>query len=139
MKIEEIERDEDREKRRSIQMKTEKMTQIDTETEIDIDLHPPATTGPLPAPVSCRVDTAIPTTKEQTFGIALDHQIYRFEMKMYHVSEHAFPNVIRVSTFSANTALVLDGAQISAEEYEIMKDLMIPLGRVPEFSTQSGG
>ncbi|KAF5473446.1 hypothetical protein F2P56_010057 [Juglans regia] len=33
---------------------------------------------------------------------------------------------------------VLDGAQISVEEYEIMKDLMIPLGRVPHFSSQSG-
>ncbi|XP_019196646.1 PREDICTED: putative RNA polymerase II subunit B1 CTD phosphatase RPAP2 homolog isoform X3 [Ipomoea nil] len=33
---------------------------------------------------------------------------------------------------------VLDGAQISAEEYEIMKDLIIPLGRVPEFTMQSG-
>nr|XP_016454339.1 PREDICTED: putative RNA polymerase II subunit B1 CTD phosphatase RPAP2 homolog [Nicotiana tabacum]XP_016454340.1 PREDICTED: putative RNA polymerase II subunit B1 CTD phosphatase RPAP2 homolog [Nicotiana tabacum] len=34
---------------------------------------------------------------------------------------------------------VLDGAQISAVEYEIMKDLIIPLGRVPQFSMQSGG
>ncbi|KAE8125246.1 hypothetical protein FH972_020079 [Carpinus fangiana] len=33
---------------------------------------------------------------------------------------------------------VLDGAQISVEEYEIMKDLMIPLGRAPHFSSQSG-
>ncbi|KAL5580410.1 hypothetical protein UlMin_012852, partial [Ulmus minor] len=29
---------------------------------------------------------------------------------------------------------VLDGAQISAEEYEIMKDLLIPLGRAPHLS-----
>ncbi|MCD7467645.1 hypothetical protein HAX54_005194 [Datura stramonium] len=34
---------------------------------------------------------------------------------------------------------VLDGAQISTAEYEIMKDLIIPLGRVPQFSMQSGG
>ncbi|KAL3515895.1 hypothetical protein ACH5RR_022797 [Cinchona calisaya] len=33
---------------------------------------------------------------------------------------------------------VLEGAQISAEEYEIMKDLIIPLGRVPQFAMQSG-
>ncbi|KAJ4721701.1 RNA polymerase II subunit B1 CTD phosphatase RPAP2 [Melia azedarach] len=33
---------------------------------------------------------------------------------------------------------VLDGAQISAEEYELMKDFIIPLGRVPHFSMQSG-
>ena len=34
---------------------------------------------------------------------------------------------------------VLDGAEISAEEYEIMKDVVIPLGRVPQLSMQSGG
>lgn len=34
---------------------------------------------------------------------------------------------------------VLDSAQISMEEYEIMKDLIIPLGRVPQLSMQSGG
>ncbi|KAM7481842.1 hypothetical protein LguiB_006425 [Lonicera macranthoides] len=34
---------------------------------------------------------------------------------------------------------VLDGAEIGAEEYEIMKDLVIPLGRVPQLSMQSGG
>ena len=34
---------------------------------------------------------------------------------------------------------VLDAAQVGGEEYEIMKDLIIPLGRVPQFSAQSGG
>lgn len=34
---------------------------------------------------------------------------------------------------------ILEGAQISPEEFEIMKDLVIPLGRAPQFSTQSGG
>lgn len=34
---------------------------------------------------------------------------------------------------------ILEGAQISAEEYEIMKDLIIPLGRVPQIASQSGG
>ncbi|GAV89229.1 RPAP2_Rtr1 domain-containing protein [Cephalotus follicularis] len=33
---------------------------------------------------------------------------------------------------------VLDGARISVDEYEVMKDLMIPLGRAPHFSTESG-
>ncbi|XP_050382942.1 putative RNA polymerase II subunit B1 CTD phosphatase RPAP2 homolog [Argentina anserina] len=33
---------------------------------------------------------------------------------------------------------VLDGARISAEEYEIMKDFLIPLGRAPQFSSQNG-
>ncbi|CAI9101354.1 OLC1v1038657C1 [Oldenlandia corymbosa var. corymbosa] len=33
---------------------------------------------------------------------------------------------------------VFQGAQITAEEYEIMKDLLIPLGRVPQFAMQCG-
>ncbi|KAF5199567.1 Rna polymerase ii subunit b1 ctd phosphatase rpap2-like protein [Thalictrum thalictroides] len=33
---------------------------------------------------------------------------------------------------------VFDDAQVRGEEYEIMKDLLIPLGRVPQFSAQSG-
>ncbi|XP_004302308.1 PREDICTED: putative RNA polymerase II subunit B1 CTD phosphatase RPAP2 homolog [Fragaria vesca subsp. vesca] len=33
---------------------------------------------------------------------------------------------------------VLDGARISVEEYEIMKDFLIPLGRAPQFASQSG-
>ncbi|XP_074321046.1 putative RNA polymerase II subunit B1 CTD phosphatase RPAP2 homolog [Silene latifolia] len=34
---------------------------------------------------------------------------------------------------------VLSAAQFSTEEYEIMKDMLIPLGRVPQFAMQSGG
>nr|XP_010921352.1 putative RNA polymerase II subunit B1 CTD phosphatase RPAP2 homolog [Elaeis guineensis] len=34
---------------------------------------------------------------------------------------------------------VLNPAQVSAEEYESMRDLIIPLGRFPELSMQSGG
>ncbi|KAK6911694.1 Rtr1/RPAP2 domain [Dillenia turbinata] len=33
---------------------------------------------------------------------------------------------------------VLDGAKVTVEEYEVMKDLIIPLGRVPRFSPQCG-
>uniref|UniRef100_A0A2P2L2T3 RNA polymerase II subunit B1 CTD phosphatase RPAP2 homolog n=1 Tax=Rhizophora mucronata TaxID=61149 RepID=A0A2P2L2T3_RHIMU len=33
---------------------------------------------------------------------------------------------------------VLDGAQISVEEYELMRDFLLPLGRAPQFSAQSG-
>lgn len=33
---------------------------------------------------------------------------------------------------------VLQAARMSVEEYEIMKDLLIPLGRAPQFSAQSG-
>ncbi|KAH9670398.1 putative RNA polymerase II subunit B1 CTD phosphatase RPAP2-like [Citrus sinensis] len=41
----------------------------------------------------------------------------------------------RVTKFDS---VVLDGAQISAEEYEVMKDFLMPLGRAPQFSSQSG-
>lgn len=34
---------------------------------------------------------------------------------------------------------VFDDAQISSEEYELLKDLIIPLGRAPQLATQSGG
>ncbi|KAH9622666.1 hypothetical protein KSS87_021494 [Heliosperma pusillum] len=34
---------------------------------------------------------------------------------------------------------VLNAAQFSMEEYEIMKNMLIPLGRVPQFAMQSGG
>ncbi|KAK4270621.1 hypothetical protein QN277_019404 [Acacia crassicarpa] len=33
---------------------------------------------------------------------------------------------------------VLDGSQIGTEEYEYLKDLIMPLGRAPHFSAQSG-
>ncbi|KAJ4967909.1 hypothetical protein NE237_014610 [Protea cynaroides] len=33
---------------------------------------------------------------------------------------------------------VLDGAGVSIQEYETMKDIVTPLGRLPQFSTQSG-
>ncbi|KAM0992066.1 hypothetical protein ACFX2I_010330 [Malus domestica] len=33
---------------------------------------------------------------------------------------------------------VLDGSQITAERYELTKDRILPLGRAPEFSAQSG-
>lgn len=72
-----------------------------------------------------------------------------FRMKQWQVIVLLFIDALSVSRIPALTPhmtsrrtllrKVLDGAQISAEEYEIMKDLMIPLGRVPEFSTQSGG
>ncbi|XP_057743536.1 putative RNA polymerase II subunit B1 CTD phosphatase RPAP2 homolog [Arachis stenosperma] len=33
---------------------------------------------------------------------------------------------------------VLHGIQLDMEEYEVLKDLMVPLGRAPQFSSQSG-
>lgn len=33
---------------------------------------------------------------------------------------------------------ILEGSGIGNEEYEIMKDILLPLGRVPQFATRSG-
>ncbi|KAF6156518.1 hypothetical protein GIB67_011319 [Kingdonia uniflora] len=35
--------------------------------------------------------------------------------------------------------MVLDEGQVSVEEYELLKDLILPLGRVSDFSAQKGG
>ncbi|KAL3620690.1 hypothetical protein CASFOL_035602 [Castilleja foliolosa] len=72
-----------------------------------------------------------------------------FRSRQWHVIVVLFLDalsVTRISTLtphmlSRRTLLpkVLEGAHISIEEFEILKDLMIPLGRAPQFSTQSGG
>lgn len=33
---------------------------------------------------------------------------------------------------------ILEGGGIGNEEYEIMKDILLPLGRVPQFASRSG-
>lgn len=72
-----------------------------------------------------------------------------FRMKQWQLVVLLFIDALSISRIPALTPhmnnrrrlfqKVFDGAQISAEEYEVMKDLVIPLGRVPQFSTQSGG
>ncbi|KAI3934674.1 hypothetical protein MKX01_012214 [Papaver californicum] len=72
-----------------------------------------------------------------------------FRMKQWHVIVLLFMDalsVCQIPGLSAHmtgtrmlTHKVLDGAQISSEEYELLKDHIIPLGRLPQFSTQSGG
>ncbi|XP_022754392.1 putative RNA polymerase II subunit B1 CTD phosphatase RPAP2 homolog isoform X2 [Durio zibethinus] len=72
-----------------------------------------------------------------------------FRMKQWQVIILLFVDALSVSRIPALTAhmtngrtllyKVLDGAQLSMEEYEVMKDLIIPLGRAPHFSAQSGG
>ncbi|XWS74371.1 hypothetical protein CRYUN_Cryun02cG0209600 [Craigia yunnanensis] len=71
-----------------------------------------------------------------------------FRMKLWLVIVLLFIDALSVSRIPALTPhmtngrmllpKVLDGAQISMEEYEVMKDLIIPLGRAPHFSAQSG-
>ncbi|MCL7028011.1 hypothetical protein MKW94_030645 [Papaver nudicaule] len=72
-----------------------------------------------------------------------------FRMKQWHVIVLLFMDalsVYQVPGLSAHmtdtrmlTHKVLDGAQISSEDYERLKDHIIPLGGLPQFSTQSGG
>ncbi|XP_057464282.1 putative RNA polymerase II subunit B1 CTD phosphatase RPAP2 homolog isoform X1 [Actinidia eriantha] len=91
---------------------------------------------------------------EQGMGCLLDTMSFvdplpPFRMKQWQVIVLLFIDALSVSRIPALTPhitsrrtllyKVLNGTQISAEEYETMKDLIIPLGRVPEFSTQCGG
>lgn len=71
-----------------------------------------------------------------------------FRMKQWQLLVFLFLDALSVCRIPALTPYmtgrrillpkVLEGAQISAEEYEIMKDLIIPLGRVPQFAMQCG-
>ncbi|KAK2977189.1 hypothetical protein RJ640_008814 [Escallonia rubra] len=108
----------------------------------------------LPGVVS---DLGLPTpisSLEQGMACLLDTMSFieplpPFRMKQWQVVVLLFIDALSVCRISALTPhitsrrrlfhKVLDGAQISAEEYEVMKDLLIPLGRVPQFSAQSGG
>ncbi|KAL0292240.1 UNVERIFIED_CONTAM: putative RNA polymerase II subunit B1 CTD phosphatase RPAP2 [Sesamum calycinum] len=93
------------------------------------------------------------STIEQGMGRLLDTMSFidplpAFRMKQWQVIVLLFLDALSVSRIPGLTPYlmgrrillpkVLEGAQISAEEFEIMKDLIIPLGRVPQFSTQSG-
>ncbi|OVA13023.1 Protein of unknown function DUF408 [Macleaya cordata] len=99
----------------------------------------------LPTPIS---------TLEQGMGRLLDTMSFTdalpsFRMKQWHVIVLLFVDALSVCRIPGLTPhmtstrmllhKVLDGAQISGEEYEVMKDLLIPLGRLPQFSAQSGG
>ncbi|CAA0839599.1 Putative RNA polymerase II subunit B1 CTD phosphatase RPAP2 homolog [Striga hermonthica] len=99
----------------------------------------------LPIPIS---------TLEQGMGHLLDTMSFMdplpaFRMKQWQVIVLLFLDALSVARIPALTQhmvgrrillpKVLEGAQISMDEFEIMKDVMIPLGRVPQFSTQSGG
>ncbi|XP_047342256.1 putative RNA polymerase II subunit B1 CTD phosphatase RPAP2 homolog [Impatiens glandulifera] len=100
-----------------------------------------------------RLSTPV-STLEKELGLLLETMSFvdplpGFRMKQWRVIVFLFIEVLSVSRIPALTAhmtnrriflnKVLEGAQISVEEYETMKELMIPLGRVPEFSMQSGG
>ncbi|KZV48157.1 hypothetical protein F511_27720 [Dorcoceras hygrometricum] len=72
-----------------------------------------------------------------------------FRMKQWQVVLFLFLDALSVSQIPALTPYmmdrrillpkVLEGARISAEEFEILKGVIMPLGRVPQLSTQSGG
>lgn len=44
----------------------------------------------------------------------------------------------RIAPYVSNRSKVLEGSGIGNEEYETMKDILLPLGRVPQFATLSG-
>ncbi|KAH6819012.1 RNA polymerase II subunit B1 CTD phosphatase RPAP2-like protein [Perilla frutescens var. frutescens] len=99
----------------------------------------------LPTPVSIL---------EQGMGRLIDTMSFidpipSLRMKQWQVIVLLFLDALSVSRIPSLTQYmlgkrvlfpkVLEAAQISSEEFEIMKDLIIPLGRAPQFSTQSGG
>ncbi|XP_031476222.1 putative RNA polymerase II subunit B1 CTD phosphatase RPAP2 homolog [Nymphaea colorata] len=102
---------------------------------------------------SLRVATPI-STLEQAMGRLLDTMSFfdpvpSFRTKQWHVIVLLFLDALSVHRVPSLTACmasrtmlahkVLDGAQVSIEEYDVMKDLILPLGRDPGFSAQSGG
>ncbi|VVB15209.1 unnamed protein product [Arabis nemorensis] len=44
----------------------------------------------------------------------------------------------RIAPYICNRNKILEGSGIGNEEYEIMKDILLPLGRVPQFASRSG-
>ncbi|KAL7585382.1 hypothetical protein Lser_V15G44701 [Lactuca serriola] len=99
----------------------------------------------LPTPVS---------TIESMMGCLLDTMSFidalpPLRMKQWQVFVLLFVDALSVSRIPAMTPhlankrrffqKVFDDAQISSEEYELLKDLIIPLGRAPQLATQSGG
>ncbi|XP_026400807.1 putative RNA polymerase II subunit B1 CTD phosphatase RPAP2 homolog [Papaver somniferum] len=99
----------------------------------------------LPTPVSFLEQGMSRLIETMSFVDALPS----FRMKQWHVIVLLFMDALSVcqipglSSHMTGTRMlthkVLDGAQISSEEYELLKDHIIPLGRLPQFSTQSGG
>ncbi|WOG86701.1 hypothetical protein DCAR_0205919 [Daucus carota subsp. sativus] len=99
----------------------------------------------LPVPVS---------TLEKGMSYLLDTMSFMdpvppFSTKQWHVIIFLFLDALSVSRVPSIAPYikskrkllqkVLDGAKISEEEYGLLKDLVLPLGRVPYFSAQSGG
>lgn len=99
----------------------------------------------LPTPIS---------TLERSLGCLLDTMSFidalpPLRMKQWQVIVFLFVEALSVCRLPALTPhltsrtmllhKVVDGSQISVEEYEVMKDLIIPLGRLLQFSAQSGG
>ncbi|KAL6577817.1 hypothetical protein OROMI_010145 [Orobanche minor] len=60
-------------------------------------------------------------------------------MPQAHKKRPSLPLKLKGGDVGEARTSVLEGAEISVEEFEILKDLMIPLGRVPQLSTQCGG
>ncbi|XP_051122212.1 putative RNA polymerase II subunit B1 CTD phosphatase RPAP2 homolog [Andrographis paniculata] len=99
----------------------------------------------LPIPISILEQGIVRLLETMSFTDSLPG----FRMKQWQVLILLFLDALSVSRIPTlapylmgsriHLPRVLEGAHISTEEYELMKDLIIPLGRVPQFSTQSGG
>ncbi|KAJ0079802.1 hypothetical protein Patl1_23937 [Pistacia atlantica] len=109
---------------------------------------------PTTLPATPHVATVSPATRPlEAKGLLLETMSFvealpAFRAKQWQVISLLFIDalsVYRIPTLTPHmtnrTMLlrkVLDGAKITLEEYEVMKDFIIPLGRAPHFSTQSG-
>ncbi|XP_058082036.1 putative RNA polymerase II subunit B1 CTD phosphatase RPAP2 homolog [Magnolia sinica] len=99
----------------------------------------------LPTPISTLEQALVRLLDTMSFVDALPP----FKTKQWHVIVLLFIDALSVRRLPALPQhmaskrmllhKVLDAAQVSGEEYEVMKGLLIPLGRLPEFSVQSGG
>eukprot|EP00252_Welwitschia_mirabilis_P018339 TRINITY_DN40764_c0_g1_i1.p1 TRINITY_DN40764_c0_g1~~TRINITY_DN40764_c0_g1_i1.p1 ORF type:complete len:662 (+),score=90.25 TRINITY_DN40764_c0_g1_i1:153-2138(+) len=86
---------------------------------------------------------------ELVTSMTLLYQVPPFRRKQWHVIVLLFLDALSVHHIpSLSSQLmekrplivkVLEGSEITYEEYELMKQLLIPLGRCPVFSAQCGG
>ncbi|CAK8571273.1 unnamed protein product [Lathyrus sativus] len=98
----------------------------------------------LPIPISTLEQAVVFLLDTMSFVDALP----AFKMKQWQVvvlllvdalSVCRIPTLISYMTDRRDLFLkVLSGSQIGKEEYDVLKDLIIPLGRAPHFSSQSG-
>ncbi|XP_027365315.1 putative RNA polymerase II subunit B1 CTD phosphatase RPAP2 homolog isoform X2 [Abrus precatorius] len=94
----------------------------------------------LPIPISTLEQGMASLLETMSFVDALPS----FRTKQWHVVVLLFIDALSVCRIPALIAhmtdrrQVLNGSQLGMEEYDVLKDLIVPLGRAPHFSAQSG-